>query len=128
MGALWLMFPYDNNPNNWISFFPCSEQRLPYQNYVFYLTDKLSFIVFAWLLLNPDKGYRFSLWVFFWVQVVRVIDYFITFNEVWTWIKIPSIHIAGEIIYIPIDTNTVGMGLFIFAIGYEQYRKYADKR
>lgn len=126
LGSIWLMFPYDYDPNNWIAFFKFSDQKLPWQNYVYHLSDKFILAILAWLILQKQETYRLCFWVFFVTQLVRIVDYLFTYNEVWTWIKVPSIQFMGEVMRFPVDTNTCGMAFLILSIGYEFVKSYGN--
>lgn len=109
LGIFWLAFPYDPNPDNWIEFFPCSNQKLPWQNYIFHASEKLIFVIFAWIIYSDSDKYKIALLVFFGVQVLRLFDYFITYNNVWVRIW-PTV---------PFSSNTLGILVFSLAIAYE---------
>lgn len=113
LGLVWLLFPYDPNPDNWIAFFPLSDQKLPWQNYVFHACEKLIFVIFSWVILQESDKYRFALWVFFGIQVLRFGDYFLTYNEVWGY------PLDG----VPLTSTTLGMIVFGLCIVYELWKK-----
>lgn len=113
LGVVWLLFPYTPDPDSWIKFFPFSEQALPWQNYIFHMCEKFTFLVFAWVIFHEANDYRIALFVFFLIQCIRLIDYFLTYNEVWTYLGV-----------FPVDTNTVGALFFTFAILYELFKQH----
>lgn len=105
MGILFLALPYSEVTKD---YFVLSDQRLTLQTHVWFVCNKLVFIIFAYIIANESTEYRLALKVFFWIQVLKFVDYLICYNEVW-------LRIWG----MPFSSTTLGILVFSLFIGYE---------
>lgn len=107
LSIVWLAWPYDPDPNNWIAFFPESDQRLPAQNYVYHLCEKLMFVALAWVIYKWSDKFKVALLIFFGLQILKLGDYLITYNGVWG-----RTEVFGKLA--PVSSNT--LSILIFAL------------
>jgi hypothetical protein len=105
LGILFLAFPYSEETKD---YFLLSDQRLTFQTHIWFICNRLIFVVFAYVIANESAMYRDALRVFFWIQVLKFFDYLLCYNEVW-------LRLYG----IPFSSNTLGMLIFGLAIAYE---------
>ena len=108
-GLLFLVMPYSEETHK---YFLLSEEELTAQTHLWFILQKLTYIIFAWVILTESDRYKFALWVFFGVQVLKFFDYFLSYNIVW-------FRLEG----IPISANTVGLLTFLFAVIYEHNKE-----
>lgn len=106
LGILFLALPYSEQTKDYFPLF--SSQQLTLQMHVWFILNKLVFVVFAYIIVNEATKYRLALWVFFGCQVLKLADYLLTYNEIW-----------GTIGNIPVSSTSVGMMAFSLSIVYE---------
>lgn len=87
-------------------YFPLYDIKLTFQTYVYFICEHLTFIVLTYIIASEARKYRQALTVFFYLQVLDLVDYLLTYNT--TWFKIGSI---------PITMNSLSFlifGLFVW--------------
>lgn len=89
--------------------------------HLWFICEKAVMVVLAWIILSESQDYRVALWIFFGIQVLKLADYFICYNDVWG-----KVLIAGKLI--PLSSNTVGAAVFTFSIMYEFAKRHANER
>lgn len=106
MGILFLALPYSEVTHD---YFPLANQQLTLQMHIWFICNKLVFIIFAYIIANESEMYRNALWVFFWIQVIKFVDYLVCYNNVW-------VRITDSI---PFSSTSLGILVFSLAIFYE---------
>ena len=116
VSILFLVLPYSEERFDW---FPASDQKLSLAMHVWFICDKLVMVTFASLILNLSDKYKLALSVFLGVQVLKLGDYLICYNELWG-----EIQLCGRIV--PVTANTVGAIAFTLAMIYEFVKSYGN--
>ena len=106
MGILFLALPYSEVTRDYFLF---ADQQLTLQMHVWFICNKLVFVIFAYIIANESTDYKDALRVFFWIQVLKLIDYLLCYNNV--WLRIWDT--------VPFSSTTLGLLVFSLAIGYE---------
>lgn len=102
---MFLAIPYSDETRDYFLF---ADQQLSLQMHVWFISNKLVFIILAYIIANESTEYRLALKVFFWIQVLKLIDYLLCYNNVWL-----------RIWDIPFSSTTLGILIFSLFIGYE---------
>lgn len=105
VGIFFLAFPFSPELHD---YFPASDQLLTLQTHVWFLCNRLIFVIFAWVILQESSVYRTALWVFFGIQVLKLLDYLCCYNEVWVYVW-PNV---------PFTSNTLSILVFGLVISY----------
>lgn len=98
---------------NEYALFPYSDQLITIQTYVWIISIRFIFVVMAWIILQSSDEYRFSLWVFFWINVFKLIEFFFNYNGVWVYIWDN----------VPVTSNILSALIFGISILYESIYK-----
>jgi hypothetical protein len=106
VGIFFLALPYSEELHD---YFPLSDQLLTLQTHTWFICNRLIFVVFAWIILQESSIYRNALWVFFGIQVLKLVDYLVCYNEVWVYVW-PNV---------PFSSNTLSILVFSLFIAYE---------
>lgn len=99
---MFLVLPVDTTP---IDYFLFSDMKLPFATHVYFIGEKLTMIVLAYIIAVEAKEYRGAIWCFFVLVVVDLCDYLICYSQVW-------FHLSG----IPVSMNTLKVSIFGLAI------------
>lgn len=105
LAILYLALPYSEDL---YSFFPLSDQKLTLQMHVWFILNKLTLAILAYIIWIESTDYRTSTKVFFLVTFGKLIDYLVCYNEVWFRI--------GKI---PVTSTTLGLLVFGLVIAWE---------
>lgn len=87
--------------------------------HVWFICEKAVMVILAAIILNESKDYKFALLVFLAVQILKLGDYLISYNEVWGYMEMGDRQI-------PVSANTLGAAAFTFAIVYELIKRDGD--
>lgn len=79
--------------------------KIRFRDWIYFLSDHLILIILAYIIWAETKTFRFSLFVFFAIQVLDLIDFIFTFNNPWY-----------QIGWLPVSMNTLGTTLLTLAI------------
>jgi hypothetical protein len=101
---MFVLFPYSDTE---YSMFPYSIKTIPIQNYVYYITEHLVYIIFTWVIYTMSTEYRIAFLWFFWLQVFKLADYLVCYNK--TWVRIWNV---------PFNSNVLCIMLFTMVIFY----------
>jgi hypothetical protein len=106
MGILFLALPYSEVTHD---YFPLADQQITLQMHIWFICNKVVFIIFAYIIYNEATEYRNALNVFLWIQILKLIDYSLCYNNVWVrvWDTVPF------------SSTTLGILVFSLAIFYE---------
>lgn len=113
VSILFLILPYSEDKFDW---FPLSDQKLSLAMHVWFVCEKAVMVALAWIILDESMDYKVALLVFLGVQILKLGDYLICYNEVWGYMEM-----GGK--EIPVSANTVGATAFTFAIVYELIKR-----
>lgn len=102
---LYLAVPYSEVTRD---YFLLADQQLTLQMHVWFICEKLILVVFAWIIANEATEYRGALKIFFWLTVLKFLDYVLCYNNVWV-----------RIWDIPFSANTLCILIFGLTICYE---------
>lgn len=102
LGVVFLVLPEDTTP---IDYFLFSDVKLPFATHVYFIGEKLSMIVLAYIIALEAKEYREAIWCFFVLVVVDLCDYLASYGAVW-------FHLSG----FPVSMNTLKVSIFGLAI------------
>lgn len=88
---------------------PDCNVEITLQSHVWYICNKVTIIIFAWIMLQLSEKYRVAMWTFFGCKVLVLLDYFWCYNEVWVYIWDD----------VPLTSNLLTILLFSLSIVYE---------
>lgn len=77
------------------------EQGIAYQTWVYMICEYLITMIFIGIIAQEAKEYRFAIWVFFWLVVIDLGDYLLTYNSIWFkigWLPV-SMNILKVVIF-----------------------------
>ena len=104
VAMMFVLFPYSDAE---YAMYPFSVKTIPIQNYVYYITEHLVYIILAWVLYTMSTEYRNAFLWFFWIQVFKLADYLLCYNK--TWLRIWEV---------PFNSNVLSIMLFTMVIFY----------
>lgn len=110
LGVVFLVLPADTTP---IDYFLFSDMKLPFATHVYFIGEKLTMIVLAYIIAVEAKEYRGAIWCFFVLVVVDLCDYLLSYGAVW-------FHLSG----FPVSMNTLKVSIFGLAILNEWRKKF----
>lgn len=93
MGLVFMALP-DNTVAK--DFFPLYDIKLTFQTYVYFLFEHFGMIILSYILAVEVRKYRREVYFFFWLQVVDMIDYVMTYNT--TWFEVGDIQVSMNLI------------------------------
>ncbi|OQB12806.1 MAG: hypothetical protein BWY15_02100 [Firmicutes bacterium ADurb.Bin193] len=76
--------------------------------HVWFILNKLTLAILAYIIWIESTSYRLSTKVFFWVTFGKLIDYLICYNEVWFRLG-----------FVPITSTSLGLLIFGLVIAFE---------
>jgi hypothetical protein len=86
-------------------FFPFYDIVMGLKTYVYLALEKFILIVMGYIIASESTKYREALWVFFWLLVIDLIDYFLTYNTAWF-----------KVDWFPVSMNMVKVFVFGFVV------------
>lgn len=99
MGLVFNVIPSNTEPKDWFPFY--DGIKLTAQWYWYYIFEKSGWIILSYMLATEERKFRLELRTFFWIQVIQLADFFLTYNTTWFHIGI-----------IPISMNIVATTIF----------------
>lgn len=81
ISVLFEAIPFDSEP---LSMFPMSKVQLPFKTWLYFTIEHLIIIALSYIVYTEATEYRNSCFVFMIIQICDMIDYFITYNTLWT--------------------------------------------
>jgi len=81
MGVLFEIVPFDSEP---LSMFPLSDVQLPFKTWLYFTMEHFILIAMSYIIYAEATEYHNSCLAFFVLQIFDMIDYFITYNTLWT--------------------------------------------
>ena len=98
-GLLFLLIPQTES----YDLFLFSDIKLTVQTHIYFICEKLTMIVLAWIIASESTQYRTELKAFFWLMVADLLDYCLSYGSIWFNVGV-----------VPVSMNTAKV--FIFAI------------
>lgn len=83
VSILYLLFPFTSATHDYFLF---SDQQLTFPMHVWFICEKLILVIFAYIIATESTAYKSTLNLFFYLQIFRLVDYLLCYNEVWLWI------------------------------------------
>lgn len=109
-GLIFLLVPMKNNM---VDFFPFSDFQIYPVNHVYYICEKLTMIVLAYVIYNEATKYRGAIHIFFLLLCADLVDYLLCYGAVW-----------GYVNGFPISFNVIKCLIFGLTILYVWVRPY----
>jgi len=78
IGYIYLLLPNTNVLRDLIPFRP--DIQLSIESHVYYMCERLRYILFAWIILETSAYYKPELKLFFWLNVGFFVDYVLYYN------------------------------------------------
>lgn len=101
LSIFYLALPYSETLYD---FFPFADQKLSLQMHVWFVLNKLTFIIFAYIIWKESNSFAFTTKVFFLIMIAKMADYLLCYNNV--WFKIGVVHVTS---------TTTGILVFLLA-------------
>ena len=92
-GIVFLIVPDTVKP---INYFPFFGVELYLKTYIYFIFEKLIVITLAYVIAIEAKQYRQETQIFFWLMVVDLIDYLLTYS--WVWFRVGAFPVSMNII------------------------------
>jgi hypothetical protein len=108
IGIVFLLLPMGNTPVDWFLF---SDMELTAHTHVYFIGERVTLIILAYIIAAESVKYRQATWVFFWLMVGDLVDYCLSYNAVWFY--------CGSI---PVSMNVV-KGLVFGLVIINEWRK-----
>lgn len=89
---------------------------IAYQTYVYMICEYFVAMIFTWIIAAESKEHRKALQVFFWLVVVDLFDYLLTYNSIW-------FRLYG----FPVSMNIIKVFIFFLVISREWIRTQSDR-
>lgn len=108
IGYIYLLLPGANVLRGLIPFRP--DIQLSIESHVYYMCERLRYIVFAWIILELSDKYRKELALFFWLNVGFFLDYVLYYNGTLfyiVWLPVSYSLIMGVIMTLTIIKTIV---------------------
>lgn len=109
MSMVFLILPDGLSPRDYFIF---SEMKLYPATYIYFLLEKITVIILAYIIANESTEYRTAIWVFFWLLCADAVDFALSYNTVW-------VNLDG----FPVSMNILKVVVFIVAILRELWKK-----
>lgn len=93
-------------------FFPFDDHQVTLQMHVWFILNKLTFALFAFIIWKESQTYRKSCAVFFGIQAFKVVEYLLWYNNSWK-----EIETEKYVFYI--TSTTVGFTILCSTIAWE---------
>lgn len=111
-GLVFVIIP-QTEPRDWFLF---SEMKLTLATHMYFICEKLVLIVLAYIIAAEERNYRRAVQIFFWLLVVDLVDYFLTYGSIW-------FKLGG----FPVSMNTVKVIIFGIVISKEWYKSIGNQ-
>lgn len=105
LSILYLALPYSDKMYD---FFTLADQQLSLQMHVWFVLNKFTFVILAYIIWKESTTFITTTKVFYWIMIVKLIDYMICYNSV--WFNIGSI---------PVTSTTTGFLVFGLVLAWE---------
>lgn len=112
LGVVFLIVP-DAPPYN---FFPYSDMKVTPEWYIYYLLESVIIIIFAIHLRLESDEYKLYTTTFLILQIIELVDFVLTYNMTWFFIK-----------EAPITFNVIKVFIFGSLLAYEILRYVSAK-
>lgn len=83
-GLLFLVVP---EYTRMISPFLFSDFQLSLATHIYFICEKLTMIILAYIIANESEKYREAIWIFFWLMVADLVDYTFAYNGVYGYLN-----------------------------------------
>lgn len=60
-----------------------SDMMVTVEYYIFSIFEKFVLIILAYIIANESTEYRNAVWIFFWLMVADLVDYLLTYSDIW---------------------------------------------
>lgn len=102
-GLVFMAVPDQTEPIDW---FPLYDGiKLTAQFYFYYLFEHIGIIILCYIIASEARQYKREVYIFFYLQVLQLLDFIITYNTTW-------FHVGT----IPISMNIISVAIFGLAI------------
>ena len=82
LGLTYLIAPTTDSMD-WFLF---SDMKLTLKTHVYFICEKVIVIILAWIIAAESRAYRGVLQVFFWLVVVDLLDYLLSYGSIWFYL------------------------------------------
>jgi hypothetical protein len=80
VGLLYLLLPQTVEPQDYFLF---SDMKLHFATHIYFICEKAILIVLGYVVASEAVEYREAIWIFFWLLVLDLVDYLLTYSTVW---------------------------------------------
>lgn len=98
LGLVFMAVPDQTEPIDW--FLMYDGIKLTAQFYFYYLFEHFSVIILCYIIASEARQYKREIHIFFYIQVLQLLDFVITYNT--TWFHVGTIPISMNIISVAI--------------------------
>lgn len=84
IGLLFLVLPDTVYAKDYFLF---SDMKLYFGTYVYFICERLILVVLAYVVASEATKYREAIWIFFFLLCADVIDFLLTYNGVWFYVR-----------------------------------------
>lgn len=97
-GLLFMVIPRTDNP---IDLFLFSDMKLYPSTYVYFICERVTLIILAYILTAEERQYKQQVKVFFFLMCADLVDFMLSYNSPWTHIGV-----------VPVSMNTISALVF----------------
>lgn len=87
-----------------------AKYELSLRTYVFHITERIGLMILFYFLGQTFSNYGWALNILFWLELIGIIDYTLTYN--WTWFYIGKLSIEFALIKVLAFTGIILTTLF----------------
>lgn len=84
VGLLFMVLPETVYPKDYFLF---SDMKLHFATYIYFICERLVLVVLAYVVASEATKYREAIWIFFFLLCVDVVDFLLTYNSVWFYVR-----------------------------------------
>jgi hypothetical protein len=88
---------------------------IAYQTYIYMICEYFVAMIFTWIIAAEAKEYKGAIQIFFWLVVVDLLDYLLTYNSIWF-----------RVYSFPISMNILKVFIFGLVISREWIKTQSD--
>lgn len=115
LGTVFLLLP-NTEPKDYFPFI--SSQELSIKTHFYFIIQKTQWVIVAIILIKETSIPKVISYTFLGLMLLRLVDYFLTYNEV--WFKIYDFPMYGSVL--PITCNTTSCLIFGIAIILNEFK------
>lgn len=80
LGLVFMALPDNTTPKDFFLFY---DINLTFQTYVYFLFEHFIIIILSYIIAVESRQYKNEVRIFFWLQVLDLVDYVLTYNTPW---------------------------------------------